>query len=251
MRLVARYLTKTYRHKFQPYWVESSPSIDRVSFSLAAGETLAVIGAAGSGKSTLARLLAGAEPLSSGAILIDGERFDAQASDLYHRDIRMIFQDASKSLNPMRTLGEQIDEAQTHFFDFPPDIRRKRIQQILLDVGLLTDHINFYPHMLTTGQKHRVALARALITDPKVLIADESLSSVDVSIRAKLVNLLLNQQKERQLSYVIITHDRELIRHMADSVMVLKGGRVVEIGTAEQILNAPENPYTAKLLEIF
>ncbi|RCU43657.1 MULTISPECIES: ATP-binding cassette domain-containing protein [Corallincola] len=251
MILTARYLTKIYKPKMaMPWHPEPEPAIDRICFELGAGETLAIIGAAGSGKTTLARVLAGAETVTTGTLVMEGERVDAVSSDEYHRSIRMMFQDPSASLNPNLSIGRQLDSTLKLAISMPEADRKQRVLDTLQDVGLLHEHIDFYPDQLSSGLKHRVALARALITNPKVIIADESLSSVDVSVRAKLINLLLKLQRERDLSYIMITHDREIIEHMCDKLMVLQSGRTIEYGQVEQILNQPKEAYSRQLLAL-
>ncbi|MFD2097573.1 ATP-binding cassette domain-containing protein [Corallincola platygyrae] len=233
-----------------PWTPEPAPAIDRICFELGEGETLAIIGAAGSGKTTLARVLAGAETLTEGTLLMEGQRVDAVTSDDYHKNIRMVFQDPSASLNPNISIGKQLDSTLRLSSKLSDAERKKRVMQTLQDVGLMDEHAEFYPDQLSTGLKHRVALARALITEPKVIIADESLSSVDVSVRAKLINLLLKLQRERNLSYIMITHDREIIEHMCDKMMVLQSGRTIEYGQVEQILNQPKEAYSRQLLAL-
>ncbi len=250
MRLVARYLTKHYRRPFQPPWEDGALAIDRVSFALDAGETLAIIGAAGSGKTTIARVLAGAETLSSGAILLDDEKVDARHDVNYQKLVRLIFQDPAASLNPHYRIGNMLDEILCRYSSLDDEQRASKIASTISDVGLLPEFADFYPDMLTTGQKYRIALARAIITDPRVIIADESLSSIDLTVRAKLVNLLLKLQQERGISYVIISHDPQLIRHMADKVLVMRNGRVVEGGPTSQVLDDPKDPFTRQLLAL-
>jgi len=250
VRLVARYLTKVYRRAFQPPWEDAAPAIDRVSFSLDGGETLAIVGAAGSGKTTLARVLAGAEALSSGTVLLDDERCDPMRDPRYQKLVRLMSQDPSASLNPHYSVGMLLDDVLRRNTALNLEDRQEKIAQTLLDVGLVAEHADFYPYMLTAGQKYRIALARAIITDPRVIIADESLSSIDLTVRAKLVNLLLKLQQERNISYIIISHDRDLIRHVSDKVLVMRNGRAVEYGPVEQVLNDPKDPYSRQLLTL-
>lgn len=250
MRLVARYLTKVYKRPFQPPWQDGVPAIDRVSFTLDAGQTLAIVGAAGSGKTTIARVLAGAEPLTSGAILLDDERVEPRHDPRYQKLVRMMFQDPSGSMNPHFSIHRLFDEILRRHTAYNEEERQEKIAQTLQDVGLLPEYADFYPYMLTAGQKYRIGLARAIITDPRVIICDESLSSIDLTVRAKLINLLLKLQQERGISYVVISHDPELIHHIADKVMVMRNGRMVESGDTEQILNDPKDPFTRQLLAL-
>jgi cationic peptide transport system ATP-binding protein len=251
MILSARYLTKVYKPVITfPWTPEPTPAIDRICFELDAGETLAIIGAAGSGKTTLARVLSGAESFSSGSLVMEGEKIDPTENSDYHRNIRLMFQDPSASLNPHISIGKLLDNTLKWANPIANASRKQRVLDTLQSVGLLHEHADFYPDQLSSGQKHRVALARALITDPKVIIADESLSAVDISVRAKLINLLLKLQRERNLSYIIITHDREIIEHMCDKLIVLQSGRVVEYGSVEQMLSQPKEAYSRQLLAL-
>ncbi len=250
MRLIARYLTKHYRRPFQAPWEDGDLAIDRVSFELDAGETLAIIGAAGSGKTTIARVIAGAEALSSGVILLDNEKVDARRDMNYQRQVRLMFQDPAASLNPHYRISTMLDEILCRYSDLDSNERAAKIASTISDVGLLPEFADFYPDMLTTGQKYRIALARAIITDPRIIIADESLSSIDLTVRAKLVNLLLKLQQERSISYVIISHDPQLIRHMADKVIVMRNGRIIESGPTSQVLDDPKDPFARQLLAL-
>lgn len=225
--------------------------LNNVSFSVAKGETLAVIGETGAGKSTLARLLAGAEQAQSGQILLNGEMIeDDGIRQTNCRHIRMIFQDPTRSLNPGLTIGEILDDCLHFNTALTQQQRFKKIRHVLNRVGLLGEHYEYYPHMFSGGQLQRVALARALILDPKVLVLDEALSSLDPSVRAQTVNLLLELQKETGLSYILITHHLSLVKHMSDTLLVLNKGEVVEYGDTGKIFKSPKSKVMQRLLTV-
>ncbi|KZN41250.1 ATP-binding cassette domain-containing protein [Pseudoalteromonas luteoviolacea] len=222
-----------------------------VSFAVTPGQTLAVIGETGSGKSTLAKVLAGAEEVDSGQILLNGNMIvDDGIKNRECRHIRLIFQDPTRSLNPGLTIGDMLDDCLKFNTKFTEQQRESKIELTLSRVGLLSEHYDYYPHMFSGGQLQRVALARALILDPKVVVLDEALSSLDPSVRAQIVNLLLKLQRETALSYVLITHHLSLVKHMSDKLLVLNKGEVVEYGPSETIFNNPQSRVTQKLLAV-
>lgn len=223
--------------------------LNDVSFCIGTGQTLAVIGETGAGKSTLAKVLAGADEPSSGQILLDGDIIHNGKQRKGHcRHIRLIFQDPNTSLNPALTIGEMLDDCLRLNTELSAQERLDKIKETLSTVGLLVEHRHYYPHMFSGGQLQRVALARALILDPKVLVLDEALSSLDPSVRAQTVNLLLALQKDTGLSYVLITHHLSLVKHMSDQVLVLDHGEVVEYGPTSEIYSAPKSKACKKLL---
>lgn len=220
-----------------------------VSFCLGKGETLAIIGETGSGKSTLGKILAGAETASSGQILLDGQIIEDGGKRVENsKDIRLIFQDPMKSLNPSNTIGSILGEILVLNTDLDKQQRRERINQTLLNVGLLAEHRNYYAHMFSGGQIQRVALARAIILDPKILVLDEALSSLDPSVRAQTVNLLLRLQRETGLSYILITNHLSLVKHMSDSLLLLHKGKVVEYGETHQVFAKPQTKLAERML---
>ncbi|KZN34868.1 peptide ABC transporter ATP-binding protein [Pseudoalteromonas luteoviolacea S2607] len=222
-----------------------------VSFAVTPGQTLAVIGETGSGKSTLAKVLAGAEEVDSGQILLNGNMIvDDGIKNRECRHIRLIFQDPTRSLNPGLTIGDMLDDCLKFNTKLTEQQRESKIELTLSRVGLLSEHYDYYPHMFSGGQLQRVALARALILDPKVVVLDEALSSLDPSVRAQIVNLLLKLQRETALSYVLITHHLSLVKHMSDKLLVLNKGEVVEYGPSEAIFNNPQSRVTQKLLAV-
>tara|TARA_B110000240_G_scaffold81944_1_gene93428 strand:+ start:675 stop:1436 length:762 start_codon:yes stop_codon:yes gene_type:complete len=223
--------------------------LKNISFCIGKGETIAVIGETGSGKSTLAKLLAGADNANAGQILLEGNVIeDNGIRDNQCRHIRMIFQDSGASLNPGLTIGDMLDDCLQYNTDFDEEERSEKINTTLSKVGLLIDHQHYYPHMFSVGQLQRVAFARALILDPKVMVLDEAVSSLDPSIRAQIVNLLLKLQRETGLTYVMITHHLSLVRHISDQVIVLDKGEVVEYGLTENVFNNPQSKITQRLL---
>ena len=223
--------------------------LKNISFSVGKGETIAIIGETGAGKSTLAKLLAGADSADSGQILLENNIIENNGiRDPQCRHIRMIFQDSATSLNPALTIADMLDDCLQFNTDFDKQQRDEKIDSTMLKVGLLVDHQQYYPHMFSIGQLQRVALARALILDPKVVVLDEALSSLDPSVRAQIVNLLLKLQLETGLTYILITHHLSLVRHISDQLVVLERGEIVEYGPTEAIFQNPQSKITQKLL---
>ncbi|MGS0677314.1 peptide ABC transporter ATP-binding protein [Shewanella sp. 0m-4] len=242
-------LSKSYYAGYKRFKRQYNKALSPVSFELNQGETLAIVGEAGSGKSTIARILVGAEIRSGGEIFFEGEPLDKHDLKQRCRLIRMIFQDPNTSLNPRLTIGELLDEPLK--FNTKLDSRERKAQVIdkLRKVGLLPEHIEFYPHMISEGQKQRVAVARALMLDPKIIIADEALTALDLSVRSQILNLLLELQQDMGLSYIFVSHNMNIIRHVSDKIMVLKKGVMVEKATTEQLFNAPQHEYTQRLIQ--
>ena len=244
-------LNKTYILRNGLFRKKKVTVLSDISFSLGKGETIAIVGEAGAGKSTLAKLLAGAEVAETGQILLDGMTIEDNGIRQDHcRHIRMIFQDPTRSLNPGLTVGDILDDCLSFNTELTERQRFKKITHVLNRVGLLEEHYHYYPHMFSGGQLQRVALARALILDPKVLVLDEALSSLDPSVRAQTVNLLLALQKETGLSYVLITHHLSLVRHMSDSILVLNNGKVVEYGNTKMVFDRPKSKVMKRLLNV-
>jgi dipeptide transport system ATP-binding protein len=211
-----------------------------VSFTLGAGQTLAVVGESGCGKSTLARLIAMIERPTSGRLEIDGQELAGAAPDLLkalRSRVQMVFQDPYGSLNPRKQVGAILEE--------PLEINTR---QGAAKVGLRPEHYSRYPHMFSGGQRQRIAIARALMLRPKIVVADEPVSALDVSIRAQVLNLLMDLQAEFNLAYLFISHDLSVVRHIADEVMVMYLGRTVEHGPKPVIFERPRHPYTRALL---
>ncbi len=248
-----RNLKRYYPVKDRGIFAKSSilKALDGASFSLESGKTLAIVGESGCGKSTLARLATMIEKPTEGNIFISGidphANNGAEISRL-RQDIQMIFQDPYGSLNPRKKIGTIIEEPIVINRKMPAAERRNLAESMLSKVGLRPEHYDRYPHMFSGGQRQRIAIARALVLKPKILIADEPVSALDISIQAQVLNILMDLQEEMNLALVFISHDLSVVRRIADQIMVMYLGKVVEQGDAKMIFDNPSHPYTQALL---
>lgn len=235
---------------FNTGWLSTKTvrALHPVSFQLNSGETIAIVGETGAGKSTLAKILSGADQQTSGKILLQGKTLTENTRRFHFQNIRMIFQDPTKSLNNNHRIGQTLALPLAMLSNLTGAEAKARIKQTLLKVGLLPEHADYYPHMFSGGQLQRVALARALIVEPQILVLDEAVASLDPSIRAQIINLLLELQKESQMSYVLVTHHLGLVRHISDTTLVLYKGKVVEYDKTQAVFENPKHDYTKKLI---
>ena len=226
-------------------------AVDGIDLKVRQGETLAVVGESGCGKSTLARLLVRLMPPTDGTVVYRGRNIanvPPVEMRALRRDLQFIFQDPFSSLNPRMTIGALVEEPlRVHNIGTPAD-RRARVARMLGRVGLPTSVIDRYPHEFSGGQRQRIGIARALITEPKVVIGDEPVSALDVSIQAQVINILQDLKDDLGLTLIIIAHDLAVVRHMADRVAVMYLGEIVEEGPAADLFAAPKHPYTAALI---
>lgn len=227
-------------------------ALDGADFTLTPGKTLAVVGESGSGKSTLARVVTMIEPATEGELSIGGRRIGPEGASR-DRDLRamvqIVFQDPYGSLNPRQTIGQTLMEPLLlNRPEIKSDEREKRARDMLTMVGLRPEHFDRYPHMFSGGQRQRVAVARALMLEPKILVLDEPVSALDLSIQSQVLNLLMELQERMDLAYLFISHDLSVVRHIADEVLVLYLGQPVEIGPKQVMFDAPRHPYTKALL---
>ena len=226
-------------------------AVDDVSLKVERGTTLAIVGESGCGKSTLARLLARLIEPTSGTVLLDGaDVTGASPKELLklRRDIQIVFQDPYACLNPRHSIGQSIGTPIRIQKTMSRADEKNRVQELMELVGLNIEHYNRFPHEFSGGQRQRAGIARALALQPKVIIADEPVSALDVSIQAQILNLLEKLQADLNLSYVFIAHDLSVVRHIADEVAVMYLGKIVEIGTPEAVYGAPSHPYTQALM---
>jgi peptide/nickel transport system ATP-binding protein len=226
-------------------------AVDEVSLKIEAGQTLGVVGESGCGKSTLGRVMTHLLPATSGQVLLNGQDVTfAKGEQLnqMRRTVQMIFQDPYSSLNPRHTVGRIVEMPLLVQKINPPMGRKKKVQELLELVGLNPEHYNRYPHEFSGGQRQRIGIARALALEPKIIIADEPVSALDVSIQAQILNLLQDLQKQLGLSYLFIAHDLSVVKHVSDRVAVMYLGKIVEEASSKDLYSNPKHPYTKALM---
>jgi len=231
--------------------VAAVQAVDGVSLEIRRGETLGLVGETGSGKSTLARCVAGLHPVTSGRISFDGKditNLSRRKMQPFRRDIQMIFQDPYGSLNPRRRVGSIIGEPFTVHKIASGDERKRRIQELMERVGLNPEHYNRFPAEFSGGQRQRIGIARALALNPKLIVCDEPVSALDVSIQAQIINLLEDLQAEFNLTYLFIAHDLSVVRHISQRELVMYLGKIVEIAPSDDLYTTQFHPYTKALL---
>ena len=225
-------------------------AVKDVSLKVEKGKTLAIVGESGCGKSTLARIITMIDAPTAGELFIDGKKVDIIAERLsaeMRRKVQIVFQNPYGSLNPRQKIGDVLMDPLVINSDVPAAERRDRAMSMLTKVGLQPEHFNRYPHMFSGGQRQRIAIARALMLNPRLLVLDEPVSALDLSVQAQVLNLLADLQDEFGLTYVFISHDLSVVRYIADDVMVMYFGEVVEYGTRDAVFSDPQHEYTRTL----
>ena len=225
-------------------------AVKGVDFAVEKGKTLAIVGESGSGKSTLARIIALIDPPSGGVLKVEGEQVDIgkqRLTPVMRSKVQMVFQNPYGSLNPRQKIGDVLMEPLVINTDIPAPERRARAEAMLAKVGLQPEHFNRYPHMFSGGQRQRIAIARALMLNPSLLVLDEPVSALDLSVQAQVLNLLADLQDGFGLTYVFVSHDLSVVRYIADEVMVISKGEAVEQGPREAVFANPTHPYTRQL----
>ncbi|MGQ9473341.1 MAG: ABC transporter ATP-binding protein [Candidatus Caldatribacteriaceae bacterium] len=229
-------------------WVKA---VDEVSFEVFAGESLGIVGESGCGKSTLGMTILRLYEPTAGRIYFDNleiSRLSAPQLRPIRKDMQMIFQDPFSSLNPRMSIGAIIEEGLSVHGMFSPQERLERVQEVLEKVGLSRDYVRRYPHEFSGGQRQRIGIARAIVLHPRVIIADEAVSSLDVSIRSQILNLMEELKEEYRLTYIFISHDLAVIRHICDRVLVMYLGKIIEIAHQRDLFHSPLHPYTVALI---
>lgn len=247
-------LTKTFpiRSPLLRRTIGSVEAVAGVSFDIPRGQTVGLVGESGSGKSTLAKTIIGLERATSGSVVFEGldlTKASRKELQVVRRNIQMIFQDPYASLNPRYTVAQIIAEAwRIHPEVVPKERWRNEARDLLRRVGLDPDHVDRYPHQFSGGQRQRVGIARALALRPKLVICDEAVSALDVSVQAQVLNLLMDLQDEFGLTYLFIAHDLSVVRHVSDELLVMYRGKIVEKSKTEEVFSNPTHPYTQALL---
>lgn len=231
--------------------IDRVKAVDGVSLSIEPGQTYGLVGESGSGKTTTGRAIIGLNPVTAGQILFQGEDIGKgmrRSRSKFRRDIQMIFQDPYSSLNPKKRVLDIVAEPLRNFERLSAGEEKRRVQELLTQVGLSAETIHKYPHEFSGGQRQRIGIARAIALKPKLIIADEPVSSLDVSVQAQVLNFMQDIQKELNLTYLFISHDLGIIRHMCDYIGIMYKGRHVEQGTTRDIFENPQHIYTKRLL---
>jgi oligopeptide/dipeptide ABC transporter ATP-binding protein len=249
MSLTIQEVTKKYRIRSRKSVVNA---LNGVTLSVEKGKTLGIVGESGCGKSTLARLIVGLEPPTEGSLLWSGSPLGQGVRNRiksHHSKTQLVFQDPYSSLNPRQSIGACIEEViRTHKLKSEAEIG-PRVIELLSVVGISADMQNRFPHQLSGGQRQRVAIARALAAEPELLVLDEPVSALDVSVRADVMNLLVDLKNKFNLTYIFISHDLSMVRHISDEIAVMYLGRIVEYGSWSEVLNSPKHPYTKALIQ--
>ena len=252
--LQVRQLCRRYTLPRRKPW-EPAPVVDALidaSFTIEAGRSLGIVGESGSGKSTLARLVMALDTPTRGQVLLDGQDLHAlppRALRAARRDFQMVFQDPYGSLDPRHTVERIVAEPLTALEAMSAADQRQRIQATLESVGLRPSDLGKYPHEFSGGQRQRIAIARALVTRPRLIVADEPVSALDVSVQAQVLNLMMDMQQQFGVTYLLISHDLAVVNHLCSDVAVMTQARIVELAPAAQIFSAPQHPYTRLLLD--
>jgi len=226
-------------------------ALDGIDFTLAAGRSLGVVGESGSGKSTLARLVMALDTPTAGTVRLRGRDLHAlRPAELRsaRRDVQMVFQDPYGSLDPRMTVERIVAEPLAALEGLPRPVLRERVAEVLAQVGLRPADAGKYPHEFSGGQRQRIAIARAIVTRPALVVADEPVSALDVSVQAQVLNLLSDLQADAGITYLLISHDLAVVRHLCDEVVVMQAGRIVERGTPDALFRSPSHPYTRELV---
>lgn len=229
-------------------------AVDEIDLIIEPGKTYGLVGESGSGKTTIGKAIVGLEHITGGQIFYEGTDVTGKARSRrnqykdYNRNVQMIFQDSTSSLNPKKRISEVIAEPMRNFFDFTPSEEKTKIIELLEIVGLNEEALLKYPHEFSGGQRQRIGVARAVASNPKLIIADEPTSALDLSVQAQVLNFMKKIQKEYQLSYLFISHDLGVVQHMSDDIAIMHRGRFVEKGTKDEIYKNPQHIYTKRLL---
>ena len=241
---------QTLRKVFTGQGGDDLVAVNDVSFEVRHGESVAIVGESGSGKTTAARIVAGLETATDGQVLLDGKVIAGRGVGLLRAagDIQMVFQDPFSSLDPRQRVGAAVEELLAVRFRQPKSERRARVIEVLKEVGLDEQHADEYPRSLSGGQRQRVAIARALALQPRLLILDEAVAALDVSVQAQVLNLLIDLRERMDIAYLFVSHDLAVVRQISDRCLVMNEGCIVEQGSTADVLDNPSEPYTQQLL---